>query len=69
MQYTYTDTDATEQIHTDFSFIEKFINERSYDYWKKGSGDSAVQIKESERLCRSPGQMVLRYSTNSRSCG
>lgn len=50
MNYIFSDTDGTETESADFSLVENLINSNSFEYWTKGSGDTAIQVKDSERL-------------------
>lgn len=47
--YTIIDNLGNEEQHENLADLEKFLAQ-PYEYWKGGTGDSAVQIREEERL-------------------
>lgn len=47
--YTLTDHLGNEKHHEDLADLEMFLAQ-PYEYWKKGTGESAVQIKDGETL-------------------
>jgi hypothetical protein len=49
MKYTIINNQSLEVECDKFSELENFLSQ-SYEYWNSGSGDSAIQINNDERL-------------------
>src|SRR5688572_27854151 len=49
MDYIYSDIDGVETKHADLNFIEEIL-EKPFEHWLSGTGDSAIQVKPTERL-------------------
>lgn len=49
MHFLYTDTDGNETAQEDTGFLLAVLAQ-PYTCWQSGAGDSAVQVKEDERL-------------------
>lgn len=49
IMYKLIDNKGNENEYSDLTNLDNFL-EQSFEYWKIGTGDSAIQIKDDERI-------------------